>query len=91
MNDVLLINKCRPDTNPNESVNLSMVIGQMHKQRTCDLIVEILSKTDYIDISKLVFKYDGIVVSLEISKIPQLLSLMLENDVKVYNIYEIYE
>lgn len=91
MNNVLLINKCNPEERHNETLSLTVVIGEMHKQATCDRVVEALEKLGFIDISKLILKYNGIVVDINVDDIPKLLLSLLNNDLKVYSVYELYE
>ncbi|WP_425539813.1 hypothetical protein [Microaceticoccus formicicus] len=91
MNNVLLINKCNPDERHNEILSLTVIIGEMHKQTTCDRVVAALEKMEFIDISKLILKYNGIVVDVNVENIPKLLLSLLNNDLKIYSVYELYE
>ncbi|MDO5689863.1 MAG: hypothetical protein Q4G61_06410 [Tissierellia bacterium] len=91
MNDVLLINKCNPNEQLEKTANISIIIGQMHKQATCDLIIEVLEKENYINLKDLILKYNGIVVTVEWEKVPNLLTALLKNGLLVYGAYELYE
>lgn len=91
MNDVLLINKCNPEEMGKDQLSMTIVIGHMHKQATCDKIIEILESLEFIDLGKLILKYNGIVVDICKEDIPELLLELLKNDIKVYSVYELYE
>lgn len=90
MNDVLLVRKINPDESLETYRTITVNLGQMHKASTCDTIVEVLEALDFIRLSSLIIKYNGITLDIKTADIPKLLSALIENDILVYSVYELY-
>lgn len=91
MNNVLLINRTNPNDQTASPHKISFIVGEMHLEIVQQKIYEIIQNANYLRIEELIIKYNGIVIPLDIEKIPNLIYEFCKAGIKLYGVYELYE
>ena len=50
-----------------------------------------LSEIEFIDATQAVIKYNGFVMGLPVEDIPKLLRALLEKEIPIFEVYELYD
>lgn len=91
MNKILLINRLNPQDDSNKKRKIFFIIGNMNSSSTEDKLIDLIHKSKLIDdLNDVVYKYNGVELNIEISKIPSFIKLFAEADLSIYSVYEIY-
>lgn len=90
MYKTLLINRINPQDFTKGKKKMFFLIGDMNIPDTEDKLIKVLSKSDLIDFSDIVHKYNGIELSIDVQKIPEIVKLLAKEDFSIYSIYEVY-
>jgi hypothetical protein len=90
MNKILLINKINPQDYTEEKKKVFFSIGGMNITSIENKIIDILNKSDIIESSDLVLKYNGIELNITTQKIPQVIKLLSQDNIDIYNVFQLY-
>ena len=90
MNKILLINKLDPQDYTEEKKKVFFSIGGMNITSIENKIIDILKKSGIIESNDLVLKYNGIELNIVTQKIPQVIKLLSQDNIKIYNVFQLY-
>lgn len=91
MNKTLLINRINPQDYTKYKKNMFFLIGDMNVPSLEDKLVNVLNNSGLLDISDIVYKYNGVELNVDVQKIPKIIKLLSASDISIYSVYEIYE
>lgn len=86
----LLINKINPQDFTKGKKRMFFLIGDMNILATEDRLVKLLNKSGLLEISDILFKYNGIELSIDVQTIPEIVKLLAKENFSIYSIYEVY-
>lgn len=87
----LLINKINPQDFTKGKKRMFFLIGDMNILATEDKLVKLLNKSGLLDVSSdILFKYNGIELSIDVQTIPEIVKLLAKENFSIYSIYEVY-
>lgn len=90
MNKNILINKLNPQDYTEEKKKIFFIVGNLNLPTMENDIVDILQKTAKINLDDIVVKYDGIELNITTQKIPEVIKVLLNENISIYSIYQIY-
>ena len=90
MNKILLINRINPEDYSKEKKKMFFSIGGMHITAVESRILDALHKEGFIDRDNLVLKYNGIELKITTQEIPEVVKLLIKENVPIYSIFELY-
>lgn len=90
MNKILLISRINPQDTTEEKKKIFFSIGEMDLASVENNIIDTLRKSDFIDFNDLVLKYNGIELNIKTQNIPEVIKLLSQADIKIYNIFQLY-
>ena len=88
MKRTLLINHLNIDEEFHRQGEIFFLIGNMNLVR--EHLMNVFNSMDSPYYNKCTFKQDGILLSVEIKDIPNVLVLLIQEGIKVYNVFEVY-
>lgn len=86
----LLINKINPQDFTKGKKRMFFLIGDMNILATEDKLVKLLNKSGLLEVSDILFKYNGIELSIDVQTIPEIVKLLAKENYSIYSIYEVY-
>ncbi len=90
MNNVLLINRIIPSVDDERICDITFVIGDMNLQQVHDKIIKVIGSSEYMDLSNTEINYNGFTTRQKAKVIPEVLKNLIDNNLKVYGVYDIY-
>lgn len=90
MNKILLISRLNPQDYTEEKKKIFFSIGGMNITTIENKIIDILKKSGIIESDDLVLKYNGIELNMTTQKIPEVIRLLSQDDIKIYNVFQLY-
>lgn len=90
MNKILLINRTDPQDYSEERKKVFFSIGGMNIKTMENKIIGIFQKCEFVKFNDLVFKYNGIEINITTQKIPQVIKMLSEEDIYIYNVFQLY-
>lgn len=90
MNKILLINKINPQDYTEEKKKIFFSIGGMNITSIENKIIDILNNNDIIESNELVLKYNGIELDIHTQQIPQVIKLLSQDNINIYNVFQLY-
>lgn len=90
MNKIMLINRINPNDNSKEKKKIFFALSGMDKVEVENKIMDALHKGGFLEEDNLVLKYNGIQLKITSQQIPEVVKLLVKEDVGIYNIYELY-
>ena len=90
MNNVLLINRIIPTIDDNRVCNITFVIADMHLQEVHDKIIKVIDSSEYMDLNNTEINYNGFTTKQKAKLIPEIMKLLVENNLKAYGVYDLY-
>ncbi len=91
MNNVLLINRIKPNSEDTTKINVTFVVEGMHDDEICDKIIQTIDQCGFILLEDLIIKYNGINLNLAISNIPKVMRLLAMEGFNVFGVYSLYD
>ncbi len=86
----LLINRINPQDFTKGKKRMFFLIGDMNILATEDKLVKLLNKSGLLEVSDILFKYNGIELSIDVQTIPEIVKLLAKENYSIYSIYEVY-
>ena len=90
MNNVLLINRIIPTIDDDRICNVTFVIADMHLQEVHDKIIKVICSSEYMDFNNPEISYNGFTTKQKAKIIPEIMKLLVENNLRVYGVYDLY-
>lgn len=90
MNKILLISRINPQDHTEEKKKIFFSIGGMNITAVENKIIDTLSNSEFINQDELVLKYNGIELNIKTQTIPQIIKLLSEADIEIYNVFQLY-
>lgn len=91
MNKILLINRLNPNDYSNIKKRIFFLLGGMNLPFIENKLIDTLNGSGLIeDNNDVIYKYNGVELSITIQKIPSLIKLLANADISIYSVYEIY-
>ena len=90
MNNVLLINRIIPTIDDDRICNVTFVIADMHLQEVHDKIIKVIGSSEYMDFNNTEISYPGLTTKQKAKIIPEIMKLLVENNSRVYGVYDLY-
>lgn len=90
MNNVLLINRIIPTIDDDRICNVTFVIADMHLQEVHDKIIKVIGSSEYMDFNNTEISYNGFTTKQKAKIIPEIMNLLVENNLRVYGVYDLY-
>ncbi len=90
MNKILLISRLNPQDYTEEKKKIFFSIGGMNITSIENKIIDILINNEIVESNDLVLKYNGIELNIITQKIPQVIKLLSQDDIKIYNVFQLY-
>ncbi|TJX14060.1 hypothetical protein E9840_07240 [Tissierella creatinini] len=90
MYKTLLVNKIDPQDFTGTKKRIFFLLGDMINPAKELKLIEVINKLEFLDIHSTVYKYNGVELSIDVQKIPEVVKLLAKEDFLIYSIYEIY-
>ena len=90
MNNVLLINRIIPTIDDDRICNVTFVIADMHLQEVHDKIIKVIGSSEYMYFNNTEISYNGFTTKQKAKIIPEIMKLLVENNLRVYGVYDLY-
>lgn len=90
MNKILLINRLNPQDFTNKKKKVCFIIGGMNIPTVENKLIELLNKSKILEINDITYKYNGVELNISTQQIPKIVKLLINNDIDIYNIFEVY-
>lgn len=90
MNKILLISRLDPQDYTEEKKKIFFSIGGMNITSVENKIIDILINSKFIESNDLILKYNGIELNITTQKIPKVIQVLSENNIKIYNVFQLY-
>ena len=90
MNKTLLVNRINPQDFTNNKKNIFFLIGDINIPEVDNKLMNILNNTDLLDKGDMVFKYNGVELKILVQKIPEIIKLLVQENISIYSVYQIY-
>ena len=78
MNKTLLINRINPNDLSKQKKKIFFLIGDMNLTQVEDKLIETLKDSDFLEIDDIVYKYNGVELSIDIQMIPVIVKLLFK-------------
>ena len=91
MNKILLINRLNPQDFTNKKKKIFFVIGGMNVPSMEKKLIELLNKSDVVEREDILYKYNGVELNISTQQIPVVVKLLSNNNISIYNIFEVYD
>lgn len=90
MNKILLISRLNPEDYTDEKKKIFFSIGGMNITSVENKIIDILNTSNIVAANDLVLKYNGIELNIATQEIPEVIKLLSQEDIKIYNVFQLY-
>ena len=90
MNKILLINRLNPQDFTEKKKKVCFIIGGMNVPIVETRLMDVLKKTDILQLNDIIYKYNGIELNITTQQIPIIVKLLSKNNIDIYSIYEVY-
>ena len=90
MNKILLINRLNPQDFTEKKKKICFIIGGMNVPIVESRLMEVLKKTDILQLNDILYKYNGVELNITTQQIPIITKLLSKNNIDIYSIYEVY-
>lgn len=90
MNKTLLITRIDPQVEADKKRQIFFNIGNLNQIHIENKMLDILTTSSMIDRENIVVRYNGIQLYLYIRDIPKVIKLLVDADIDIYSVYEIY-
>lgn len=90
MNDVLLINKVDPEDKIEIKKRIFLVLDKESLYLEDSKLMDILNQSDILDEEDVLYKHNGIEVSMRTKDIPKLVKILTDENIAIYSIFERY-
>lgn len=91
MNKILLINRINPQDFTNKKKRICFIIGGMNVPSMENKLIESLNKSDVLEREDILYKYNGVELKISTQQIPDIVKLLTNNNIPIYNIFEVYD
>nr|WP_300002856.1 hypothetical protein [Tissierella sp.] len=91
MNKVLLINRINTKDFQEDMKRIFFLIGDLQKNDTENYLMDTLNEVDFLRKENIVYKYNGVEISMQEENIPKIIKKLVEADIDIYSIYELYD
>ena len=91
MNKILLINRINTNDLQKDKKRIFFLIGDIEKGNTEAHLMDILNNIDFLDNGDIVYKYNGVEISMQEKHIPKIIKLLMDAIIDIYSIYELYD
>ena len=62
----------------------------MHLQEVHDKIIKVIDSSEYMDLNNTEINYNGFTTKQKAKLIPEIMKVLVENNLKVYGVYDLY-
>lgn len=90
MNKIMLINRINPDDSSDDKKKIFFSLGGMKLASVENKIMDTLNNAGFVEKDNLVLKYNGIQLKIRTQDIPKVAKLLIEEDINIYSIFELY-
>ncbi|MDX9916404.1 MAG: hypothetical protein RBT15_00130 [Gudongella sp.] len=91
MNEILLINRVNFKDYSGKKQRVFFLIGGMNLPKVEETLAQILDSSRLVDKEDVVFKYNGVEVSILTQSIPILIKAMSDHNLSLYSVYSPYD
>ena len=91
MNKVLLINRINTKNFQEEKKRIFFLIADIEKDNNENYLMDTLNKVDFLIKENIVYKYNGVEISMQEQNIPRVIKTLIKADIDIYSIYELYD
>jgi hypothetical protein len=91
MNQVLLINRINTNDNSIIKRRISFILGGINLSSMEDKLIDTINNSGLIDDSNdVLYKYNGVEISMSTQTIPKIVRLLANANIPIYSVYEVY-
>lgn len=90
MNKILLIDRLDPESLSSEKHDVFFLLGGMKNIEIDNKLIDIINNSGITNSKEMILKYNGIHLNLLVQEIPKIAKLLVENEIMIYGIYQIY-
>lgn len=91
MNKILLINRLNPNDNSIIKKRIFFLLGGMNLSSIENKLIDTINNSGLIDDNNdVLYKYNGVELSIPIQSIPKLVKLLSNANISIYSVYELY-
>ncbi len=91
MNKILLINRLNPQDFTEKKKKICFIIGGMNLPIVESRLMDVLKKSDILQVGDILYKYNGIELNITTQQVPIIVRLLSKNNIDIYGIYEVYD
>ncbi|WP_075727628.1 hypothetical protein [Tissierella creatinophila] len=91
MNKILLINRINTKDFQEEKKRIFFLIGDMENKDTEAHLMDTLNSVEFLVKKDIVYKYNGVEIPIEEKNIPKMIKVLIEADINIYSVYELYD
>ncbi len=90
MNKILLINRLNPQDYTDKKRKIFFTLGGMNIPSVDEKLIRLLNESGILNVNDILYKYNGVELNISVQQIPTIIKLLVQNNISIYSIYEIY-
>lgn len=90
MYKTLLVSRVNPQDFTGIKKKVFFLIGDMNNPEIENKLARVIRESEFFDIQDTVYKYNGVELTIEVQKIPQVIKLLSKEDFSIFSVYEVY-
>ncbi len=90
MYKTLLVSRVNPQDFTGIKKKVFFLIGDMNNPEIENKLARVIRESEFFDVQDTVYKYNGVELTIEVQKIPQVIKLLSKEDFSIFSVYEVY-